>query len=179
MTEPVSALSAQYFADIRTVFLAQRQAAEKAIDQLSSEDLFQAAGADDNSIAVLLKHVGGNLRSRWTRPFDTDGEKPDRDRDTEFETEQDTPDSVRAIWDQGWSVLEATLSALQPSDIERVVRIRGEEIALMAALHRSLAHTAQHVGQIILLAKHQRGGDWRTLSIPRGESARYLRQPPA
>ena len=179
MDPSAAPLAAEFLADILTAFRAQRQSAEKAIAQLAPDDLFHVAGGDDNSIAVLMKHVGGNLRSRWTQPFETDGEKPDRNRDGEFEAEQDTPDTIRAVWDEGWNVLEHTLTALRPADITQVVRIRGEEIPLMSALHRSLAHTAQHVGQIVLLAKHQRGGDWQTLSIPRGESAKYLQRPPA
>jgi hypothetical protein len=170
MTESETSLASEFLTDILSTFLAQKQTAEKAIAQLEPDDLFSAAGVEDNSMAVLMKHVGGNLRSRWTRPFDTDGEKADRNRDGEFIAEQDTADSIRTVWDQGWGILEQTLSALRPIDVKRTVRIRGEQIQLVSALHRSLAHTAQHVGQIVLLAKHQRGGDWQTLSIPRGES---------
>jgi hypothetical protein len=164
---------ADYLAGVRDTFLQQRRLAEKALAQLGDEDLVRVAGDEDNSIAVLLKHVGGNLRSRWTRPFETDGEKPDRDRDGEFDVARDTPESVRAVWDDGWAVAEATLSALRPADIERTIRIRGEEVALIQALHRSLAHTAQHVGQIILLAKQWKGSDWR------GESAQHVARLPS
>jgi hypothetical protein len=156
-----------YFADIRTEFLAQRGYAERAVAQLTDDDLFRVAGDEDNSIAALVKHVGGNLRSRWTEPFTTDGEKPDRNRDGEFEVVQDDASEVRAVWERGWSVLDATLSSMQPADIDRTLHVRGEAVSLFRALHRSLAHTAQHVGQIILLAKQWKGAEWQTLSIPR------------
>jgi uncharacterized damage-inducible protein DinB len=156
-----------YLADVRTNFAAQRTLAEGALAQLSEDELFRTAGSEGNSIAVLLKHVGGNLRSRWTDPFDTDGEKPDRNRDGEFEAEQDTAADVRRVWDEGWSVLERTLAALHSADFERTLRIRGEPLTLIAALNRSLAHTAHHVGQIVLLAKQWKDTEWVTLSIPR------------
>lgn len=168
----------RYIADIRESFQLQRKLAERAIEQLDDSLLFRAHGPEDNSIAVIMKHVGGNLRSRWTEPFTTDGEKPDRMRDEEFVVERDDAASVRAVWDRGWSAAEATLAALQPDDIARTLHIRGESHSLFKALHRSLAHTAQHVGQIILLAKQWRGADWSTLSIPRGRSAEYLTRPP-
>jgi hypothetical protein len=154
-------------ADIRDAFSLQRSLAERAIAQLNGTDLFRTAGDDDNSIAVLMKHIGGNLRSRWTEPFTTDGEKPDRDRDSEFIVESDDAVSVRGVWDRGWSVLDATLGAMTPSDLLRTVTIRGEPNTATKALVRSLAHTSQHVGQIILLARQWKGADWQTLSMPR------------
>jgi hypothetical protein len=154
-------------ADLRSTFSLQHSLAERAIAQLDNDQLFRTAGDEDNSIAVLMKHVGGNLRSRWTEPFTTDGEKPDRNRDSEFVADTDDAASVRAVWERGWSVLAATLDALQPADLERTITIRGEPSTAMNALLRSLAHTAQHVGQIILLAKQWSGEDWQTLSIPR------------
>ena len=156
-----------YLADVRDNFSNQRSLAERALAQLHDDELFRTAGTESNSIAVLLKHVGGNLRSRWTEPFDTDGEKPDRNRDGEFEGQQDTAADVRRSWDNGWSVLERTLHELQPADLGRMLRIRGEQLTLIAALNRSLAHTAHHVGQIVLLAKQWRDTEWETLSIPR------------
>jgi hypothetical protein len=168
----------QYLADIRESFALQRKLAERAIAQLDEGQLFRTAGPEDNSVAVIMKHVGGNLRSRWTEPFTTDGEKPDRMRDEEFVVERDDAASVRAVWERGWAAAEATLAALSSSDIERTLRIRGEPHSLFKALHRSLAHTAQHVGQIILLARQWKGAEWQTLSIPRGRSAEYLAQPP-
>jgi hypothetical protein len=203
VTDQVTDWQQHYLDDIRAAFLAQKNSAERAIAQLG-DDIWGDAGnagnagdagdagdvgdvgdggdggdGEDNSVAVLMKHVGGNLHSRWTRPFETDGEKADRDRDGEFVVEGDTVDSIREAWDRGWQVLDEALTSLRPSDMPRPVRIRGERLSLVQALHRSLAHTAQHVGQIILLAKQRRGADWETLSIPRGESARYLQRPPA
>ena len=157
----------KYLDDVRTNFAGQRALAERALAQLGDEDLFRTAGSESNSIAVLLKHVGGNLRSRWTEPFDTDGEKPDRNRDGEFEADRDTAADVRRVWDTGWSVLESTLSSFRPGDLERTLRIRSDTLDLIAALNRSLAHTAHHVGQIVLLAKQWCDKEWVTLSIPR------------
>lgn len=168
-----------FFGAIRDAFLAQRRIAERALEQVDDTDFTRTAGPGDNSIAAIAKHVGGNLRSRWTQPFETDGEKPDRDRDREFEVESDTREDVMGVWNAGWSALEQTLLALRPADMERTLYIRGEANTLVGALHRSLAHTAQHVGQIILLAKQWRGSDWRTLSIPRGRSREFLTKPPA
>ena len=156
-----------YLADVRANFSGQRSLAERALAQVSDEELFRTAGGESNSIAVLMKHVGGNLRSRWTEPFDTDGEKPDRNRDGEFEAQQDSAPDVRRVWDNGWNVLERILSAFEPDDLARTLRIRSETLTLIAALNRSLAHTAHHVGQIVLLAKQWRDTEWVTLSIPR------------
>lgn len=153
--------------ELREAFALQRTLAERAIAQLDEGQILRTASDGDNSIAVLMKHVGGNLRSRWTEPFTTDGEKPDRDRDSEFVVETDDVDSVRAVWEVGWAVLEAALAGLDPADLDRTMVIRGETHTAPKALLRSLAHTAQHAGQIILLAKQWRGADWETLSIPR------------
>jgi hypothetical protein len=166
-------------ADVHETFLQQRQLAERAAAQLSPEELFRTAAADENSVAALMKHVGGNLRSRWTEPFTTDGEKPDRNRDGEFEVGGDDVATVERIWNDGWHVLDTTLAGFTAADLGRDVVIRGEAIPLMRALQRSLAHTAQHAGQIILLARHWRGPGWRTLSIPRGRSQEYLNRPPS
>lgn len=168
----------QFIAATAEVFRQQRGFAERAVAQLDDAQVMRADGAEDNSVAVLMKHVGGNLRSRWTEPFTTDGEKPDRDRDNEFVTATDDAAGVRAVWDRGWAVLETFLEQLTSPDLTRSVTIRGEVMPLANALQRSLAHTAQHVGQIILLAKHSRGSEWQTLSIPRGQSATYASTPP-
>ncbi|HEX6306811.1 MAG TPA: DUF1572 family protein [Longimicrobiales bacterium] len=153
--------------EIRDSYQVQRTLAERALAQLDDEQLFRSAGEEGNSIAVLMKHVGGNLRSRWTEPFTTDGEKPDRDRDSEFVTDADDAASVRAVWERGWAALDATLVGLRPEDLERTLVVRGERASVLAALLRNLTHTAQHVGQIILLAKQWQGPAWETLSIPR------------
>ena len=174
----MSDVAAQFITATAGTFRLQRGYAERAVAQLDDAQLMRADGVEDNSIAVLMKHVGGNLRSRWSEPFTTDGEKPDRNRDGEFVVAADDAASVRAGWENGWSVLEALLGSLSEQDLQRSVRIRGEELSLITALQRSLAHTAQHVGQIILLAKRWKGSEWQTLSIPRGESEKYTSAPP-
>lgn len=165
--------------DVAREFANQRRLAERAIAQLSDQQLFQPLDADANSVAVIMKHVGGNLRSRWTDFRTTDGEKPDRNRDGEFEGADETRASVEGTWQTGWARLEAALASLTPEDLLNEIRIRGEPHSVIQALNRSLAHTAQHVGQIILVAKHLRGAEWQTLSIPRGKSAEYMNQAPA
>jgi hypothetical protein len=154
----------------RKTFAEQRKMAERAIAQVTDAQLFERQEADANSIAALMKHVGGNLNSRWRDFLDSDGEKADRNRDGEFEPDTDTPASIRAVWDRGWTTLEGTLASLDDSHLGRTITIRTEPLSVSLALHRSLAHTAQHVGQIVLLARIMKGADWQTLSIPRGES---------
>jgi hypothetical protein len=166
-------IAAEFVRATRETFLMQRKFSERAIAQLDDTELFRTAGSDDNSIAVLMKHVGGNLRSRWTEPFTTDGEKPDRDRDAEFVASDDSAASIRGVWERGWAALEQTLDAVRPEDFARTLLVRGEPHTLVKALQRSLAHTAQHAGQIILLAKQWKGAQWQTLTVPRGESEKY------
>jgi hypothetical protein len=153
--------------DMLREFTNQRQFAERAMEQISDEEFFQALGDEENSVAIIAKHVGGNLRSRWTDFLTTDGEKPDRDRDGEFEMRTESRQDIMHRWQQGFGALENTLRSLSPADVLATVTIRGEELPVVRALNRSLAHTAQHVGQIILLAKHLRGADWKTISMPR------------
>ena len=141
--------------------------AERAFEQVSDAKLKAPLGEGANSIAVLVWHVSGNLRSRFTDFLASDGEKPWRDRDSEFDDREASREEVLEKWEEGWSVLFATLAALTDADLAREVAIRGERMAVHDALHRSLAHTASHVGQIVLLAKALRGADWRTLTIPR------------
>lgn len=153
--------------DIVREYANQRGLAERAVAQLSDEEVFRALDGESNSVAVLMKHVGGNLRSRWTDFLTADGEKADRNRDGEFEAGGETRDVVMTIWNRGFATLEASLQSLQPADLQKSITIRGESLPVVQALHRNLAHTSQHCGQIILLAKHWRGADWKTLSIPR------------
>ena len=158
---------------LRTRFPATRVLAERALAQMDDAAFFARLGPLDPA-AVVVKHVAGNLRSRWTDFLTTDGDAPDRHRDGEFElTEADTRPALMAAWADGWARLDATLAALTPADLGRTVTIRAEPLAAVDALHRSLAHTASHVGQIVLLAKHAAGDDWQTLSIPRGASEAY------
>lgn len=147
--------------------------ADKAMAQLEDGDLMAASGEESNSIAVIVKHVGGNLASRFTDFLTTDGEKPWRARDEEFVAAGATRADLLAAWERGWGVLFGTLAALTDADLARPVAVRGEVMPAHAALHRSLAHTASHVGQIVYIAKAIRGAAWQTLSIARGKSAEF------
>lgn len=161
--------------DLALQFRKMRSLAEGAIAQVSEEDLFRQIDHESNSIAIVMRHLAGNLKSRFTEFLTTDGEKPDRHRDGEFEMASGTTrETLVADWDLAFSRLEDTLAALAPADLTRDVHIRGERMTVLTALHRSLAHTSMHVGQIVLLAKHLRGSNWRTLSIPRGQSETFI-----
>jgi hypothetical protein len=149
-----------------------KRLAENAIAQVPrDEDLHHALDSESNTIGVLVQHLSGNMHARWTRFLETDGEKPDRNRDAEFE-----PDASRsradllAFWERGWSRLFETLDSLTPSDLSKTVRIRGEEHTVPEAIQRQIVHTAYHVGQIVFLAKHVSSDRWKSLSIPRGGS---------
>jgi hypothetical protein len=145
--------------------------ADKAVAQTSDDSFFATLDPEANSIALIMKHMAGNMRSRWTDFLTTDGEKPDRDRDREFETtSSDTRASVAAQWEDGWNRLFAAITALSPADLSKTVRVRGEAHSVLEAINRQLTHYAAHVGQIVLLAKHYAGPSWQTLSIPRGKS---------
>ncbi|HEV2289338.1 MAG TPA: DinB family protein [Candidatus Acidoferrales bacterium] len=158
-------------------FRGQKKLADKAMDQLNDEQFFASLGAESNSIALILKHVAGNLRSRWTDFLTTDGDKSDRNRDTEFlNEERDTRASLVERWEAAWQVTQDALEELTPADLDKTVTIRSEPHTVVRAIQRSLAHTAQHVGQIILLAKHYAGAQWQTLSIPRGKSQEFQKQ---
>ena len=159
-----------YRKDTLEAFRNYKKLAERALEQVGTDEFFKTIDAESNSLAVIVKHVGGNLRSRWTDFLTTDGEKPDRNRDTEFVAETDTRESLTALWETGWNALFGTLESLTAADFERTVRIRGEGFPVLKAVNRSLAHTAYHVGQIAFLAKHFRASDWKTLSVPRGRS---------
>jgi hypothetical protein len=155
-------------------FRMYRRLAEEAVAQVPPERWFEALGPDENSIAVVMKHLSGNMRSRWRDFLTTDGEKPDRERDGEFETSAaDTPSAIRARWDEGWSMLFAALEPLGEADLARTVTIRGEPHTVLQAVQRQQTHYAYHVGQIVLLARHFAGPGWRSLSIPRGKSKEY------
>jgi Protein of unknown function (DUF1572) len=167
-------LATIYLKDIAAQFRMLKQLAERALAQVSDRDLTAALDPESNSIAVLLQHMAGNLRSRWTDFLTTDGEKPDRDRDREFEPGQLDPARARAEllarWEEGWDRLFAALGGLTPADLLRTVYVRGEPHSVPKAIHRQLAHAAQHVGQLVLLAKHFAGAGWRSLSVPKGKS---------
>ena len=150
--------------------------ARAALDQLDDAQLVACDEPGGNSVAILVQHVAGNLISRFTDFLTTDGEKPWRARDTEFESQAVERQALLARWTEGWSVLAATLSALDDGHLMHRVTIRGQPLSVAQALQRSLAHVAYHVGQIVQLARRLRGDDWVTLSIPRGQSEAYTRR---
>jgi hypothetical protein len=148
--------------------------ADKALAQTSDDHFFAALDSEANSIALIMKHMAGNMRSRWTDFLTTDGEKPDRDRDREFETApSDTRASIAAQWEDGWRRLFDAITALKPDDLSRTVHVRGEAHLVLEAITRQTSHYAAHVGQIVLLAKHHAGARWQSLSIPRGKSKEF------
>ncbi len=159
-----------YRQDTLEAFRNYKKLAERAIEQVTEEEYFKAIDAESNSIAVVVKHIGGNLRSRWTDFLTTDGEKTDRFRDSEFIAETDTRESLENLWETGWQALFGTLESLTIEDLGCTVQIRGEDFSVVKAITRSLTHIAYHVGQITFLAKHFRATDWKTLSVPRGQS---------
>jgi hypothetical protein len=163
-----------YLKDVVRTYRHYRLLSDGAIAQVADADLHTLVDPDANSIAIIVKHVAGNLRSRFTEFLTSDGEKPDRDRDAEFEMPQQTSrEQILADWDAGWSVTLASVEALTPKDLDRTISIRGEAFLVVEALNRSITHTAYHVGQIITLARHFAGSNWRMLSIPRHQSARF------
>ena len=148
--------------------------ADAALAQTSDEHLFVVLDPESNSIAVIMKHIAGNMRSRWTDFLTTDGEKPDRERDTEFElSAADTRERIFALWEDGWARTLAAVSALTPPDLSKTVTVRGEPHTVIEAINRQTTHYAAHVGQIVLLAKHYASSQWQTLSIPRGKSKEF------
>ncbi len=155
-----------------------RGLAERALAQVEDAAFFAEPGPGENSLAVLVKHVAGNQRSRWTAFLTSDGEKPDRDRDSEFEIEpDDTRESLMRGWDAGWRALREALAPLEAEDLGRTVRIRGEPFTVLQAIERQLVHYAYHVGQIVQLARHWTGPAWESLSIPRGGSVAFNAAP--
>ena len=166
--------STDYIADSVALFQQYKRMAEKAIEQVTDEELFRALDAESNSIAIIVKHMAGNMRSRWTDFLTTDGEKPDRDRDSEFvQADITTRAQLLALWDEGWQRVFSALAPLSPADLDRQVLIRTEPHSVMQAINRQVAHYCNHIGQIILLAKHFRSTDWKTLTVPRNRSAEF------
>lgn len=172
-------ISAHYLEEARRQFRGHKRLAEGAMTQLRDEDFFVTLDPESNSIAILVKHLAGNMRSRFTDFLTTDGEKPDRFRDREFEiTPATTRAEVMKWWEDGWSIVFATVESLKPEDVTRTVTVRGEPHTVMQAINRQVAHYAQHTGQIVFLAKHLRSSEWKTLSVPRGKSEEYKSVPP-
>ncbi|KAA3612364.1 MAG: DUF1572 domain-containing protein [Calditrichaeota bacterium] len=158
-------------------FRRYKQLGEKTIDQVADKDLTAIVGADNNSISILVGHLSGNLKSRFTDFLTTDGEKEWRNRDGEFEEPQLSRTELLELWEAGWTVLFNTLDSLHDNDLAKVVKIRGIELTVIEALHRSLAHVSYHVGQIVLIGRSCVGDKWQSLSIPKKGSAEYNANP--
>ena len=166
-------LAAIYLRDLLDTFRRYRRLGEAALAQASDADLVAQIDDEANSLAMIVHHIAGNLRSRFTDFLTADGEKPDRDRDREFDIVNPTRAEMLAQWETGWSILTGALQTLTPADMTRTVHIRGEAFVVAEALNRSAAHIAYHVGQMVLLAKHFAGPRWTSLSIPKGQSQAY------
>jgi hypothetical protein len=163
-----------YLEDVRRQFHGQKKLAEKAMAQVGDEQFFAALDEESNSIALIVKHITGNLVSRWTDFYASDGEKPDRHRDREFEiVPGDTRASLMEKWNVGWQRLFEIVDPMKAADLERTVTIRDEPHSVVKAVNRQLAHYAYHVGQIVFLAKHFAGSGWQSLSVPRGKSEEF------
>ncbi|MGH9562098.1 MAG: DUF1572 family protein, partial [Terracidiphilus sp.] len=175
MHNPVMALefTTSYIKDSADTLRHYKRLAERAIEQTPDDMLAKPLDEASNSIATLVKHLSGNMRSRWQDFLTTDGEKPDRHRDSEFEKPFHTRAEMMAAWDAGWQQLFETFATLADSDLARKVTIRGEAHSVMQAITRQNTHVSYHVGQIVFLAKHFASGHWKTLTIPRGKSSDY------
>lgn len=164
----------QYLKDIVGQFRKLKDLAEKAFVQVSDDDFYRATSDISNSIGIIVKHMAGNMRSRWRDFLNADGEKPDRNRDSEFVIETgESRGILMEKWEEGWGLLFEALRALESDDLDRTVYIRGEPHKVMEAIHRQLTHYAYHVGQIVYLARHFAGEKWRTLSVPREKSEAF------
>ncbi len=167
-------LASHYLEEIKRQLRGHKRMAESAMAQLEEKDFFSTIDPEANSIAVLVKHIAGNARSRFTDFLTSDGEKPDRYRDREFElSTATTREEVLHWWDEGWTIILTTIDSLKPEDLLRTVTIRQEPHTVLQALNRALTHYAQHIGQIVFLAKHLRSEKWKTLSIARGKSEEF------
>jgi uncharacterized damage-inducible protein DinB len=162
-----------YLEDSRDLFQHYRKLAERAMEQVSKDQLFATLDKETNSIAIVVKHMAGNMRSRWTGFLTSDGEKPDRNRDSEFVEPAPTREALMKSWDEGWACVFRTLETLSEKDLERTVTIRGEAHSVMQAINRQIAHYSHHIGQIVLLAKHFAHAHWQSLSVPRGKSEEF------
>jgi Protein of unknown function (DUF1572) len=165
-----------YLEDSLELFRYYKKLADRAMAQVADEHLFGLLDADSNSIAIVVKHMSGNMRSRWSSFLTSDGEKPGRNRDSEFEVPAATREELLHDWEEGWACVFHALESLTDDDLDRTVTIRGEAHSAMQAVNRQVAHYAHHIGQIVLLAKHFAGPDWQSLSIPRRQSAEFNRR---
>ena len=172
-------LTTSYLQDSRDLFRYYKKLAERAMAQCPDAGLFTALDAESNSIAVIVKHMSGNMRSRWRDFLTTDGEKPDRNRDTEFEDPPKSRQELMELWERGWKYVFDALEPLSEADLARTVTIRTEAHSVMQAINRQIAHYAHHIGQILFVAKHlttKATGKWDSLSVPRGKSQQFSQE---
>ena len=167
-------LSEHYLADAIDSFRAYKKLAEKALDQLTNDEFFITIDEESNSVAGIIKHMAGNMLSRWTDFLTTDGEKPDRNRDMEFVIDPQTvKEDLLTYWERGWAAVFTALEPLTAADFRKTVMIRGETHTIVQAINRQLTHYAYHIGQIVFLAKHFRSREWKSLSIPKNRSSEF------
>jgi uncharacterized damage-inducible protein DinB len=169
-------LTTSYTKDAVDLFRYYKRLAERAIQQCPDESLFATLDAESNSIAIIVKHMSGNMRSRWTDFLTTDGEKPDRNRDSEFEEPPKNRAELIAIWEQGWKIFFDALEPLTEADLARTITIRTEPHSVMQAINRQIAHYSYHIGQIVFLAKHftaESPGKWTSVTVPRNDSRQF------
>lgn len=172
-------LAAHYLDEARRQMRGHKRMGEGAMSQLRDEDFFLTLDPESNSVAILVKHLAGNMRSRFTDFLTSDGEKPNRFRDQEFElTPATTRADVMQWWEEGWACVFGTIESLKPEDVIRTVTIRAEPHTVLQAINRQIAHYAAHTGQIVFLAKHLRSSEWKTLTIPRGKSEEFKKVAP-
>lgn len=164
----------EYLRVVRERFTAMKGQGEKTFAQLEEGDFYWTLNDESNSIAILIQHVSGNMVSRWTDFLTTDGEKPDRNRDGEFETKRMSKPELMDCWEHGWRIFLNTLDSLNEQDLEKTVHIRGEAHSVLDAIERQMVHYAAHIGQIMFIGKQIKGEQWKSLSIPKGESYAYL-----
>src|SRR5437667_1610023 len=168
--------STSYTEDSLSLFRYYKKLGEGALEQVSDDQLFASLDPEMNSIAIIVKHIAGNMRSRWTDFLTSDGEKPDRNRDTEFEEPPKTRAELLELWERGWKYVFDALPPLTDADVGRTVTIRNEPHSVMQAINRQIAHYSHHIGQILFLAKHfatAKTGKWNSLSVPRGKSTQF------
>jgi hypothetical protein len=166
-----------YLDDAMRRFREYKQLAERALAQISDEEFFRTLDEDSNSIAINMKHLAGNMISRWTDFLTTDGEKPERRRDLEFVMLPETSkEDMLAYWERGWQCVFDAVEPLKPEDLMRTIRVRGQDHTVVQAINRQLAHYAYHVGQIVFLAKHFKSSEWQSLSVPKNRSAEFNAQ---
>ena len=167
-------LAQEYLEDALSSFRAYKKLADKAVAQTQDDELFVTLDEESNSIAVVMKHIAGNMISRWTDFLTSDGEKADRNRDMEFVIESNTTrDDVLAYWERGWKCVFDAIKPLTPADFDKRVTIRSQEHTIVQAINRQLMHYSYHIGQIVFLAKHFRSSEWQSLSVPRNSSAAF------